>query len=160
MSSPDAKAEPTADIPGGDLRPEDIEAVFREFLGRVATPGDVAVWMEIGSLRAFLDGVLASEEYAERMAKRKIGEEARSRGSFLNCWIEGWERFTRPPGDVSPDGVVIVGQSGHLFIYGGSNDNAATYRGEVEMAADWLGEWRTLVAKRLGHAQRAGRRLA
>jgi len=38
--------------------------------------------MEIGSLRAFLDGVLVSEEYAERMAKRKIGEEARSRGSF------------------------------------------------------------------------------
>jgi hypothetical protein len=103
--------------------------------------------------------VLVSEEYAERMAKRKIGEEARSRGSFLNCWIEGWERFTRPLGDVSPDGVVIVGASGHLFIHGGTNDNVATYRGEVEMAADWLEEWRTLVAKRLGLAQRAGRRL-
>jgi alginate O-acetyltransferase complex protein AlgJ len=159
MSSSAPKCEPT-DNPGGDLRPEDIEAVFREFLGRVATSGDVAVWMEIGSLRAFLDGVLASGEYVERMTKRKLGEEARARGSFLNCWIEGWERFTRPLGDVSPDSVVIVGKSGHLFIHGGSNDNAATYRGEIEMAADWMEEWRTLVERRLDHAQRADRRLA
>jgi hypothetical protein len=159
MSPSVSKREP-ADTAGGDLRREDIETVFREFLGRVATSGDVAQWMQIGSLRAFLDGVLASVEYAERMTKRKMGEEAQARGSFLNCWIEGWERFTRPTGDVSPDGVVIVGKSGHLFIYGGSNDNVAMYRGEVEMAADWLGEWRTLVAKRRDHAQDAGRRLA
>ena len=159
MSSSAPECEPT-DTAGGDLRREDIEAVFREFLGRVATPGEVAQWMQIGSLRAFLDGVLASEEYAERITRRKIGEEARAGRPFLNCWIEGWERFARPSGDVSPDGAVIVGESGHLFIYGGTNDNLATYRGEVEMAADWMEEWRTLVAKRLGHAQRAGRRLA
>jgi len=140
------------------IRPEDIEAVFGEFLGRAATPEDVEQWMRIGSLRAFLDGVLASEEYAERIAKRKMAEEARAHGSFLNCWIEGWERFARPPGDLSPDGVVIIGESGHLFIYGGYNDNVATHRGEIEMAADWLEEWRTLVAERLNQAQRSGRR--
>lgn len=145
---------------GGDLRREDIEAVFREFLGRVATPGDVAWWMQSGSLRAFFDGVLASEEYVERMTRRKIGKEARAHGPFLNCWIGGWERFTRPSGDVSPDGVVIVGESGHLFIYGGTNDNVATHRGEIEMAADWMDEWRTLVAERQGRARRAHRRLA
>ena len=144
----------------GDLRREDIEAVFREFLGRDASPGDVAHLMQSGSLRAFLDDVLASEEYAERIAKRKMGEEAPARGSFLNCWIEGWERFARPPGDLSPDGVVIVGESGHLFIYGGFNNNVATHRGEIEMAADWLEEWRTLVAERRDHAKRTGRRLA
>jgi len=158
MSSSSAKRE-LAGSAGGDLRSEDVEAVFREFLGRAATPGDIDVWMQIGSLRTFLDGVLLSEEYAARLEKRARGEEARSRGSFLNCRIEGWERFTRPPGDVSPDGVVIMGQSGHLFIYGGSNSNVPMYRGQVEMAADWLEGWRTLITKRLARAQDAGRRL-
>jgi alginate O-acetyltransferase complex protein AlgJ len=144
----------------GGLRREHIEAVFREFLGRDATAEDVALWMEIGSLPVFLDSVLASDEYTERVTSRKTGEEARAVGPFLNCWIEGWGRFTRPPGDISPDGVVIVGESGHLFIYGGANENVAMYRGEVEMATDWTEEWRRLVAKRLAHAQRAGRRLA
>jgi hypothetical protein len=148
-----------APVVGGGLRREDIEAVFREFLGRIATPGDVAVSMQSGSLRAFLNDVLASEEYAARIAGRKKSEETRARGSFLNCWIEGWERFARPSGDVSPDGVVIVGESGHLFIYGGTNDNVATHRGEIEMTAEWLEEWRTLATERLGHAQRTGRRL-
>ena len=145
---------------GGDLGREDIEAVFLEFLGRAATPGDIEASMRTGSLKAFLDEVLASEEYAERIAKRKISEAVRTGRPYLNCFVDGWEAFTRPPGDISPDGVVIVGESGHLFIYGGTNDNVATHRGEVEMAADWLEEWRTLVAKRLDHAQRAGRRLA
>ena len=77
MSSSASEREPT-DSAGGDLRREDIEVVFREFLGRVATSGDVDQWMQIGSLRALLDSVLASEEYAERMTKRAIGEEARA----------------------------------------------------------------------------------
>jgi len=158
MSSSAPKREP-ADATGGDLRPEDIEAVFPEFLGRAATPGDVDLWMQIGSLRAFFDGVLAAEEYAERLARRKTGEDALARGSFLNCWIEEWQRFARPVGDISPDGVVIVGATGHLFIHGGSNDNVATYRGEVEMAADWMEEWKSLVLKRLESARKDGRRL-
>jgi alginate O-acetyltransferase complex protein AlgJ len=143
----------------GDLRPEDIEAVFREFLGRAATAGDVAVWMQVGSLRTFLDGVLASEEYARRVATRVASEQSQSRAPFLNCWIAGWERFARPPGDLSSDGVVIVGTSGHLFIHGGSNHNLAAQRGEVDMAPDWLEEWRGIVTGRLDHAQRAGQRL-
>ncbi len=145
---------------GGELRREDIEAVFREFLGRTATPGDVAASMRSGSLRAFLDDVLASEEYTKLAARRKKSEESRVHGSFLNCWIRGWERFARPPGDVSPDGVVIVGESGHLFIYGGSNDNVSAHRGEVVMAADWMDGWRGLMVERLDQAQRAARHLA
>jgi alginate O-acetyltransferase complex protein AlgJ len=158
MASSASKRDP-GDSARGDLRREDVEAVFREFLGRAATPGDVDVWMQIGSLRTFLDGVLTSEEYAERLKRRAQGEEAHARGSFLNCSIKGWERFTRPPGDVSPDGVVIVGQSGHLFIYGGTNSNVPMYRGQVEMAAGWLDEWRTLMTKRLARARDAERRL-
>jgi hypothetical protein len=142
-----------------DLRTEDVEAVFREFLGRTASSGDVATWMQVGSLRAFLDGVLASEEYARRLATR-AGETGQSGKTFLNCWIAGWERFARPPGELSPDGVVIVGKSGHLFIHGGSNHNLAAQRGEVEMAAGWLDEWQGIVTGRLDHARRAGRRLA
>lgn len=159
MSSSASKREPP-DNAGGDLRPDDIEVIFREFLGRVATPGDVAQWMQSGSLRVLLDGVLASEEYAERIAMRERSEEVRASKPFLNCWVEGWECFTRPPGDVSPDGVVIVGEAGHLFICAGTNDNVAMYCGEVQMAENWLDKWRTLVAKRLDHAQRTGRHLA
>jgi hypothetical protein len=143
-----------------DLRPADIEVVFREFLGRAATPGDVAVWMHASSLRDFFDGVLASEEYAQRVGKRSAGEAAQARGPFLNCWIAGWDRFARPPGEVSPDGAVIVGESGHMFIYGGTNDNVATQRGEIQMAAGWMKEWQELVNERRAHSKRAGRRLA
>ncbi len=115
--------------------------------------------MKVGSLRALLDCVLASGEYGERQVKRKMGEEAAAREPYLNCWIEGWERFAHPSGGLSPDGVVIVGESGHLFIYGGYNINVATHRGEIEMPAGWLEEWRTLMSQRLDIAQRAGRRL-
>lgn len=141
-----------------DLRPADIKAVFREFLGRDANSGDVVTWMQVGSLRAFMDGVLASEEYARRVAAR--AGETGSPMPFLNAWVAGWERFARPPGELSPDGVVIVGKSGHLFIYGGSNHNLAAQRGEVEMTASWLREWQRIVTGRLELARRAGRRVA
>jgi len=140
----------------GDLLAKHVKAVFLEFLGRAASPEDVAVWMNVGSLRALIDGVLASEEYASRVAKR-AEEGDGSGGPFLNCWKPGLERFSRPPGSVSPDGVAIVGERGHLFLYGGSNDNLAMYRGKIAMASDWLAQWRVLVNERLEHA-RATRR--
>jgi hypothetical protein len=126
--------------------------VFLEFLGRPASPEDVRTWLGTGSLRSFLDGVLASEEYAARKAAR----EARADETFLNCWTPGLAPFTRPVGSMSPDGVAIVGRQGHLFLHGGSNRNLAMYRGEVEMARDWLEQWRRLVAERLRHADATG----
>ena len=74
----------------GDLHPDDIGVIFREFLGRDATQGDIEFWIQFGTLRAFLDGVLASEEYKQRLARR---ERAQTQIPLLNCWIEGWERF-------------------------------------------------------------------
>lgn len=144
----------------GDLRREDVEVIFRELLGRPATSGDVDVWMQVGSLRVFIDGVLASEEYQARMSRRRAGEASRSRGSFLNCWIAGWERYARPAGDVSPDGVAMVGKAGHLFIYAGANDNVATYLGETGMPDGWLQRWGELLAARSAQAREHGRRLA
>jgi alginate O-acetyltransferase complex protein AlgJ len=147
----------------GDLRPEHVEAVFRGLLGRAATEGDVAFWMQAGSLRVFLDGVLESEEYARRRAKQDAGPELEAEAavlSFLNCWIDDdWERFSRPLGEISPDGVAIVGAGGHLFIYGGTNDNVAVQRGEVQMSSSWMGEWQVIVEQRLEAARDAGRRL-
>jgi alginate O-acetyltransferase complex protein AlgJ len=146
----DAGAEP---ITPGDLLPQHVESTFLEFLGRPASPEDVAVWMGVGSLRALIDGVLASEEYTSRVARRAASEG----GPFLNCWTPGLERFSRPVGSVSPDGVTIVGARGHLFLYGGSNNNLAMYRGEIAMAPDWLAQWRALVSERLEHARARGR---
>ncbi|MCU1489208.1 MAG: hypothetical protein JWM85_613 [Acidimicrobiaceae bacterium] len=149
---PITRSEGIQVIESDDLLPEHVEAVFLEFLGRPASPEDVRIWMAGGSLRAFVDGVLASEEYASRRAARAAG----AGETFLNCWIPGLERFSRPVGSMSPDGVAIVGGDGHLFLHGGSNHNLAMYRGEVAMASDWLERWRVLGAERLGHAQAAG----
>ena len=136
----------------GDLRAEHIEAVFLEFLGRAASPEDVAIWMEVGSLRAFLDGVLASDEYTSRLARRSA-ENGDGGGPFLNHWTPDLETFSRQAGTLSLDSVAMVGGRGHLFLYGGSNDNLAMYRGEVEMPHEWCGRWRRLVDNRLAHAQ-------
>ncbi|MEA2201816.1 MAG: hypothetical protein QOI89_2412 [Solirubrobacteraceae bacterium] len=149
---PVARNEGSELISSHDLLPEHVEAVFAEFLGRPASPEDVRIWMAGGSLRALLDGVLGSEEYASRLAARDMG----AGESFMNCWIPGLERFSRPVGSISPDGVAIVGRHGHLFLYGGSNDNLAMYRGQVAMASDWLEQWRVLGAERLNHAVAAG----
>ena len=112
----------------------------------------------VRSLQAFLEGVLASDGYAQRRATRESGEQ--SDGPFLNCWIAGhWERFARRPGDVSPDGLAIVGSSGHLFIYGGTNDNVTAQRGEVQLPNSWIDEWQTLIAERTAAARNAGRHL-
>jgi alginate O-acetyltransferase complex protein AlgJ len=137
-----------------ELLPEHVESVFLEFLGRTASPQDVAIWMHTGSLRALLDGVLASEEYASRLAKREADESA---GLFVNCWTPELEPFARPLGTISGDGVAVVGRSGHLFLYGGTNDNLAMYRGEIAMSRDWLEQWGTLVRERIEQAQAFGR---
>jgi alginate O-acetyltransferase complex protein AlgJ len=141
----------------GDLHPEDIGAIFREFLGRDATAGDIAFWMQCETLRALLDGVLASEEYKQRLARR---EHAQTQVPSLNCWIDGWERFARSAGEVSSDGVAIIGHHGYLFIYGGSNDNVAAHRGEAETPEGWMDSWRALIRERLDHVRETGRRAA
>jgi alginate O-acetyltransferase complex protein AlgJ len=140
----------------GDVLPEHVEAVFREFLGRDASADDVALWMGIGSLRALLDGVLASEEYAARTRRRDGAVRAAAEGPFLNRFSSDLPAYCRAPGTLSPDGVAVVGEGGHLFLYGGTNDNLAMFRGELPMAADWLERWRALVQERSEHARQCG----
>src|SRR5580692_4840397 len=157
---PQADADAAAGFVDPDaLLPEHVEAMFLEFLGRRPAREEVDSWMGVGSLRALIDGVLASEEYAARLAQRALSDGDRSAGPLLNCWIPGFERFSRPVGSISPDGVAIVGGDGHLFLYGGSNDNLAVFRGEIEMAPDWSAQWRELVDWRLAHARAANRML-
>jgi alginate O-acetyltransferase complex protein AlgJ len=145
----------------GDLRASDVEVIFGEMLGREPLADEVAAWMRTGSVRVLLDGVIASEEYAARVAQRATrAPPPPATGTFLNCWVAGWEQFARPAGEVSEDGVAIVGQHGHLFICGGSNDNVASYRGISGVAPGWAGAWRALVEERTEHARRAGRLLA
>lgn len=153
----DRPAVGAALIADQDLLPRHVEAMFLEFLGRAASPTDVEMWMGVGSLRALVDGVLASEEFAARAAKRAVSKDARGEGPFLNCWVAGLERFARPVGTLSADGVAIVGRRGHLFLYGGSNNNLAMYRGEIGTAGDWSAQWRELVDERLTGARASDR---
>jgi alginate O-acetyltransferase complex protein AlgJ len=139
-----------------ELLPEHVEAMFLEFLGRRPSRRDLDAWMRVGSLRALVDGVISSEEYTARVAARTLTS---SDGPVLNFWVPGLERFSRPVGNISPDGVAIVGRDGHLFLCGGSNNNLAMYRGEIAMAPDWSERWQELVERRLTHARTAGRAL-
>lgn len=139
----------------GDLRVAHVEAVFKEFLGRPASPRDIEIWMEVGSLRALLDGVMGSEEYALRAGERSPAAVEAQQGPFINCWSESVDGFTRPVGSMSADGVAMVGREGHLFLCGGTNENLANYLGAVTMAPDWQGQWRELVRERRTHAHEA-----
>jgi len=130
-----------------------VEAVFREFLGRDPSERDVELWMEGGSLRGLLDGVIGSEEYARRLEERSRAGAESDGGPFINHWSKGLERFTRPAGSVSADGVAMMGRDGHLFLCGGTNENLANYLGEVAMAPDWQGQWRQLMDERVAHAR-------
>ncbi|HLM85027.1 MAG TPA: hypothetical protein VK272_02430 [Solirubrobacteraceae bacterium] len=136
-----------------------VEAMFVEFLERRPSEQDLDHWMGVGSLRALIDGVLASEEYAARVARRATREGQSAEGPFLNCWVAGLERFARPVGSISPDGVAIVGERGHLFIHGGSNNNLAMHRGEAPLASGWSAQWRELVEERIAQARAADRAL-
>jgi alginate O-acetyltransferase complex protein AlgJ len=140
----------------GDLLPQHVEAVFLEFLGRHASPDDVALWMNIGSLRALIDGVLDAEEYRARLAERESEARAAASIPYVNCWTPELAGYCRPPGTISDDGVAIVGEQGHLFLYGGTNDNLAMFRGDVPMASDWLDQWCSLVEERNAHASARG----
>ena len=54
---------------------DDRPAVLIEVSGGVAayaSEGDVETWMQAGSLRAFFDGVLASDEYSQRAIARPV----------------------------------------------------------------------------------------
>ncbi len=139
-----------------DLRPQDVELLFTELLGRAATPAEIELWMQAGSLRALLDGVTGSQEYRDRVLDRSPRAAGRQ---FLNSWIAGSGHLARPAGELSPDGVAIVGEQGHLFIHGGANDNLRSHRGEIEMAPGWMDSWRALMEQRLEQSSEAGRSL-
>jgi alginate O-acetyltransferase complex protein AlgJ len=145
---------------GGDLTPEDVKAVFTEFLGRTPSPSDLAAGMAMGSVRALLDAVLASEEYAARLQCRRAEAGEDDGGPYVNCWTPELASHTREVGSISPDGVAIVGEEGHLFLIGGTNENFAVFRGERPMAETWLPRWRTLVSERRKEARASGRALA
>jgi alginate O-acetyltransferase complex protein AlgJ len=156
MPQADGQDAGTGLLAPDELLPEHVEAMFLEFLGRRPSRGEVVAWMGVGSLRALVDGVISSDEYTARVAART---RTSSDGPLLNCWIPGLERFSRAVGSISPDGVAIVGGEGHLFLCGGSNNNLAMYRGEIDMASDWAARWRELVDRRFADARAAGRAL-
>lgn len=160
MSAAGAAERPDecAGAAAGDLLPLHVEAVFRAFLDRDASPTDVAAWLQTGSVRAMLDGVLGSEEYRTRVAERER-RATQPPERRLNHWDRELAQFCHPENTLSPDGVAIVGTHGHLFLYGGSNDNLAMFRGDVAMAPDWLTRWRELARERQEQASAAGRRL-
>lgn len=141
-------------MPERDLRPGHIEAVFCEFLDRRPSSQEIELWMGVGTVGAFLDGVLASDEYAARRSRRAARDNMEGGRSFLNYWSGTNAEFTHPVGTISPDGVAMVGSEGHLFLCGGSNDNLAMYRGELPLTHDWLERWRALVAERQLDASR------
>ena len=68
--------------------------------------------------------------------------------------------FGPKPGTLSPDGAVIVGEEGWLFLVKGANAVVEQFTGRTVMAQDWLLDWSDLVQRRSQAVASLGARAA
>jgi alginate O-acetyltransferase complex protein AlgJ len=99
----------------------------------------------VSTLDELLRVILDSEEYAAQLEakRRQSGSPA-----VVNAFHPDLSAWTFPPGTRSSDDVAIVGREGWLFLCGGTNANLGQYVGAVQMAPEWLGEWREVCRRR------------
>jgi len=141
------------------LTPDDVRAIYREFLERA--PGEVEVEVQMAACRTtheLLDVVRASEEYEVRLRAR--GEAAVVERPRANIWHPDLDAWTHPPGTVSADGIAVVGRHGWLFIRSGTNSTLVQHRGEDPPSAAWLDAWMEGLAVRRREAAQIGVSLA
>jgi hypothetical protein len=133
-------------MPGENLTAAQIAAAYRQLLGREASAADIEVQLALPDLDALLRTILDSEEYAVRLAEAS-NVSARD-PARVNIYHPDLAEFGPAPGTRSPDGNAIVGLGGQLLLRGGTNAILDQFTGEVEMAPDWLDDWRELTLVR------------
>jgi hypothetical protein len=129
------------------LTREQVISVYRQVLGR--TPGSDEVDHQLASLRTLdemLRVALDSDEYATRL--REAGQRSPRSPTVVNAFHPDLARWGHPVGRRSDDGIAIVGREGWLFLCGGTNANLGQYVGAVQMADDWLDQWRAATVQR------------
>lgn len=142
------------------LAADDVAAVYEQLLGR--TPSDEEIAHQLAtmpSVRALLELVLGSEEYAVRSgvpARPPSSGAAPDEPRRVNVYVPELAAWTHPPGARSDDGVAIVGHEGWLFLCSGTNAIVDQFTGEVAMPDDWLDGWQRTMRSRLAELQDAG----
>lgn len=132
-----------------------VRAVYEEVLGRRPSEAEVTEQLYLPDLRAMLRLALDSSEYEQRMLEITAAPRAQ-RPAVVNIWHPDLAPYGLQPGTRSGDDIGIVGHQGSLFLCGGTNANLGQYVGAVEMAPDWLEEWRTVVLRRRDEIEAMG----
>jgi hypothetical protein len=129
------------------LTPDQVISVYVEVLGREPTAEEISDQLAVlPDLNSMLRIALDSEEYAVRLAEADV---KRTRTpTVVNIYHPDLKAFGPTPGTRSPDGNVVVGRDGQLFLSGGSNAVLDQYTGEVQLAPDWLHAWGRLIRSR------------
>jgi hypothetical protein len=137
------------------LTAEQVVSVYRQVLGR--EPSDAEIEAQLGALPdldAMLRIALASEEYAVRLAE--AGNKSTRVPTVVNAYHPDLAAYGLQPGTRSPDGDAVVGTGGQLLLSGGTNAVLGQYTGELQMAPDWLEEWRQVLIARDEEMSAAG----
>lgn len=138
------------------LQAAEVGLIYESLLGRAATADEVAAQLRAtADWRVLLAAVAESQEYQRRLATHLSPAEPR-----VNIWHPDLAFAAHPTGSTSPDGEVVVGKDGWLFLVGGSNAVLKQHQPGMPLAAGWHAEWAETIATRVKDAARLGARLA
>lgn len=131
------------------LTPEDVQSLYRGFLGRDPSTHEVEQQMAAcGTARELLHLVRASDEYAARLLAAPETTVPVVETPHVNIWHPQLAALSHPPGTESADGVAVMGHEGWLFVKSGTNATLAQHRGEDPPSAAWLDGWMEALAVR------------
>ncbi|MBA2347136.1 MAG: hypothetical protein H0V81_02475 [Solirubrobacterales bacterium] len=127
--------------------PDDLGAALGRLLGRTALDDEVEqVAGHAVSPAALLDA-------ATSLAKGSLRPPARH---FANFYRQDLADLTPPPGTLSPDGEVVVGEDGWLFLVAGTNAVVQQFLGRAPLPPEWLDRWASLVERRVSAVRSLG----
>jgi hypothetical protein len=126
------------------LTADQIRAVYEEVLRRAPTEAEVAEQSRLPGLRAMLRLALDSPEFDLRL-QEIVATEVTRKPAVVNIFHPDLAAYGLLPGTRSNDGAAIIGHGGMALLCGGTNANLGQYVGEVEMAPDWLDQWRSVI---------------
>jgi alginate O-acetyltransferase complex protein AlgJ len=124
-----------------------VASVYRQILGRDPRSGDIEAQLAtVPDLDSMLRLALESEEYAIRVRSARNASSRAPR--TVNIHHADLASHGPQLGSEPDDGSATVGYDGTLFLRGGTNAILEQYVGAVELAADWLEQWRDIAVAR------------
>lgn len=140
------------------IDPDTVLVLYRRLLDREPAEAEVAHQVAtMPSLDALLGVIVASEEYAHKLAAPRPAPRA---PAVVNTFHPDLAAWSHQPGTRSADGVAVVGHRGHLFLVSGSNAVLDQFRGRQGTTDRWLDDWISVVEARVAAAEALGAALA